>query len=136
MDLSQQEQEIEQRFLDYESLQTRHLNMMKNIDLPKMKALTQERKQASDYLQSALNRFMENAGSLGQSKSLTLLSKFESRLNTIMELDERIASEIERHRGLMRDELNKMKKGKKAIEGYGSAATPPKNQPRVFNISR
>ena len=136
MDVSQQEQEIEQRFLDYESLQTRHLNMMENLNLPDMKALTLERKQASDTLQSALNQFMENAGSLGQKKSLSLLSKFESRLNNIMTLDERIASEIEKHRDSMKKELNQMKQGKKAIKGYGSAVTPPKNQPRVFSISR
>ena len=136
MDLSQHEQEIEQRFLYYESLQARHLDLMKNVNLPDVKTLTQERKQASDDLQATLNRFMGNAGSLGQSKSLPLLSKFESRLNTIMELDERIASEIERHRGVMKKELNQMKQGKKVIEGYGSAASPPKNQPRVFSISR
>jgi hypothetical protein len=134
MDVS--EQKIEQRFLDYESLQARHLDMMKRTNLPDMKALTQERKQASDDLQTALNRFMENAGSLGRSKSIPLLSKFESRLNTIMELDERIASEIERHRGVMKKELSQMKQGKKAIEGYGSAATPQKGRPRVFSISR
>ncbi len=136
MDLSQHEQKIEQKFQIYEALQARHLDMMKNVSLPDMKALTLERKQASDTLQSALNRFMENAGSLGQSKSLSLLSKFESRLNNIMVLDERIASEIEKHRDLMKKELNQMKQGKKAIKGYGSAVTPPKDQPRVFSINR
>ncbi len=136
MDLSQHEQEIEQRFQIYEALQNRHLDMMKDFSLPDMKILTQERKQASDVLQSALNRFMENAGSLGQGKGISLLSKFESRLNNIMVLDERIASEIEKHREQMKKELNQMKQGKKAIKGYGSAGTPPKDQPRVFSINR
>ncbi len=59
MDLSQHKKNIEQRFETYELLQARHLDLMKSMDLPDMKALTLERKQASDDLQSALNRFME-----------------------------------------------------------------------------
>ena len=137
MDLSAHKKTIETEFSQYEALQARHLEMLKQDDLvADMKQLVFERQQASDRLQKSLNTFMENAGSLGRNKSVKLLDKFENRLNNIMALDEHIASEIERHRGVLKKELSQMKQGKRAIQGYGSAGHPPKTRPRVFSISR
>lgn len=135
MDLSQHTKKIERLFDAYEALQARHLELMKAADLSNVKAMNTERQEASDALQAALNQFMENAGSMGQDRSLPLLSAFESRLTNIMALDERIASEIERHRGKMREHLKQMKQGKNAMNGYKSAAKAP-DRPRVFKISR
>ena len=130
---SQQKTEIEQKFEVYENLQKRHLEIMKRKELPDLKVMTLERKQASDQLQASLNDFMENAGSI--KNSIALLSRFESRLNAIMTLDERIATEIEKHRDSMKNHLNQMKQGKNAMQGYKSAGKSPEH-PRVFNISR
>ena len=137
MDLSEHKYKIEQEFGSYEDLQARHLIMIQkeDIELPMIKALTDERKNASARLQSTLNRFMENAGQLATEDSLTLLSKYESRLNSIMVLDERIAAEIEIHKDLIKKQLIQMKQGKHAMQGYKSAAKPI-SSPRVFSLSR
>ncbi|MCG8633725.1 MAG: hypothetical protein MI863_07860 [Desulfobacterales bacterium] len=133
MNPSTYKKEIEKNFETYEALQSRHLEIIKTKELPDLKAMTLERKQASDQLQASLNRFMENAGSI--KNSLSSLSRYESRLNAIMALDERIASEIEKHRDWLKNQLNRMKQGKNAMRGYKSAGTAGKG-PRVFNISR
>lgn len=137
MNLAQHEKNIEQSFENYESLQIRHLDMMKQEDLPlpDLKAMTLERKQSSDHLQTVLNRFMENAGSIGHNKSVSVLTRFEFRLNQIMTLDESISAAIQLHRDTLKKNLLHLKKGKQAIKGYRSAGTAP-SQPRVFRISR
>ena len=136
MDASAHKKNIEHKFLEYEALQQQHLELLKQEELTEMKSLVEERKAASAHLQNALKSFMDNAGSLGGGKSIPQLSEYETRLNDIMTLDERIAAEIERHRAWLKKQLGQMKQGKKAMQGYQSAGQPPKTQPRVFSVSR
>jgi exonuclease VII small subunit len=135
MKLAEHKNRIENKFVSYEALQTRHLKLMKGQRLSDIKALVVERETASINLQSALNAFMENAGSFGK-EGMKLLNEFETRLSRIMSLDESIAAELERHKKELRKELGQMKNGKRAIQGYGSAAQIAKKNPRVFSFNR
>lgn len=135
MNLQQHEDLLNEKFGMYESLQERHLNIMKTQEMPDLNIMTLERKHASSELQKVLQQFMDVAGSLGGTKSITILTRFEGRLNTIMELDETISTEIQKHRDWLKNNLSLMKKGKQAVRGYKTAGTIP-NQARVFSISR
>ena len=126
---------IHQRFEAYEDLQSRHLDLLRTNELPDLGQMTLERKTASDDLQLALNKFTENAGLFGGQDNLNVLTRFEARLGSILELDETIGFEIERHRDWLKKELNQLKLGKKAMQGYRPADTP-RNKPRVISISR
>lgn len=135
MNLEQHEKRLNETFEMYESLQESHLNTMRTQELPDLNTMTSDRRRASADLQKVLQAFMDVAGSLGGTKSLAVLSKFEVRLNTIMELDEALSTEIEKHRDWIKKNLSHIKKGRQAVRGYKTAGAPP-GQPRVFSISR
>ncbi len=126
---------IRKRFQAYEDLQESHLNLLRTEQLPNLSKMTMERKIASDELQEALNGFMENAGLLHGGSSLNVLNRFETRLGTILKVDDSIAVEIEKHRDELKKTLNRLKHGNKAMQGYRPADTP-RNKPRVLSINR
>ena len=126
---------IRKRFQAYEDLQESHLNLLRTEQLPNLSKMTMERKIASDELQEALNGFMENAGLLHGGSSLNVLNRFETRLGTILKVDDSIAVEIEKHRNELKKTLNRLKHGNKAMQGYRPADTP-RNKPRVLSINR
>lgn len=131
--MTQQIHDIEALFSAYESLQSRHLELLKSQDIPDLKTMTKDREEVSDRLQAGLNDFMANAGSI--KGGVRLLTDYETRLNAIMALDERIAAEIQRHREELKKALARMKQGKRAMTGYQASGKPVQTS-RVFNLSR
>ena len=126
---------IDDCFAGYEALQERHLALLKDPTISDISEITAERKAASASLQRALDEFMGQAGSLGKEKSIEMLTDIKTRLDQILKLDEVIAIEVEKHRDQLKTNLNRLKKGKAAMQGYRPAGAV-KGGPRVFSISR
>ncbi|MCD4720744.1 MAG: hypothetical protein K8S13_12945 [Desulfobacula sp.] len=135
MNLEQHKNIIENSFIIYETIQAEHLSILKDQEMPDLNSMTQERENAFLNLKKNLDNLIGNAGSIGGTKSLPLLTEFESRLNTIMGLDEQIAAEIQRHSVELKKHLKHMKQGKAAMNGYRMAGTnSPK--PCVLSMNR
>jgi len=135
MNLSQHKNNIENFFKIYENIQTEHLLILKGEEMPDLGAMTRKREAAFLDLKESLDNLVENAGSIGGTKSIPVLSEFEKRLNTIMALDGQIATEIQRHRAELKKHLNHMKRGKAAMKGYNPAGLNPR-PPNVLSMNR
>jgi len=136
MKLEQNISNIENCFNSYENIQIQHLDIMKSKDLPNLDLLTQERTTVFQILKTALDTFMENAGSLYGSDSLSAISRYEGKLASILKLDEDIAIEIKKHQEHLKVSLARLKKGKTALNGYRKAGTQTTLKPFVLNIDR
>ncbi|MBU1340938.1 MAG: hypothetical protein KKE44_00310 [Proteobacteria bacterium] len=135
MEIKQDTSNIENCFSRYEELQVRHLAVMESENLPDLDLMTRERETVFHLLKTALESFMETAGTQYGTDSLSVLSRYEDRLASMMKLDDKIAIEIKRHRDSLKVNLNLMKKGKAAMNGYRRAGTNSKN-PRVLSMNR
>ncbi len=125
---------IEKRFMDYESLQKAHLDHLKTFEMPDISKMTQERRQASDDLKSALNTFLNETGN-NSKENISVLTRYEKRLGAILKVDDTIALEIKNHKDRLRTSLNQLKHGKKAMQGY-KPLNLSKGRPRVLSINR
>ncbi len=135
MELNQNITNLEECINAYKSIQTQHLSIMKSESLPDIERMTQERASSFQLLKTSLDSFMENSGSQFGTDSLPLLSKYEDRLATIMKLDEAITIEIKKHRNGLKNNLNRVKKGKEAMSGYKNAV-PKSQNPCVLSMNR
>ncbi|NOX34967.1 MAG: hypothetical protein GXP56_14775 [Deltaproteobacteria bacterium] len=97
--------------------------------------MTEERTNAFQMLKTALESFMENAGMHCGTGSIPEISRYEGRLESIMELDEKIRIEITRHSNCLKTSLNRMKKGKVAMNGYRNIRINSQS-PRVLSMTR
>ena len=117
---------------EYENFQNRHLDLLKEEQLPDLTQMTIERRLASEKLKSAINEFISITG---QAKSLSDASKIKElkqRLGVILRVDETIGVEIQRHKKQLEQSLKHLKCGKTTLESYQSA----KDRPRLISINR
>lgn len=135
MDLNQHKNNIENHFKIYETVQTNHLSILKSEQIPDLNAMTTEREKSFVNLKKSLDNLIGNAGSIGGTKSISLLTQFENRLNIIMSLDEQIEAEIKKYRVELKKNLNHMKQGKAAMKGYSPMGADP-NRPHVVSMNR
>lgn len=120
-------------FCNYEKVQTRHLDSLNSDSVPDIALMISERANVFDILKTTLEVFIKNAGN--KSENLSILTRYETRLASIMTLDEQIKKHIQKHRNNLKDGLNHMKKGKLAMAGYSSTGKNPK-APCVLSMNR
>jgi len=135
MNIEQYKSMIEKSFREYEIIQEQHLNIMQTNQLPDLKTMTQERDAAFFNLTEILNKFIENAGTIGGQDSLPILTQFEGRLSSILAVDEKISFEINKHRSRLQKSLEQLKQGKIAMQGYKMTGKNP-NHPCVLSMNR
>lgn len=130
----QNENRLDDSFIHYEQLQARHLDMMNSNTLPDLELMTKERNASFMNLKQALDIIMETAGI--QKTGISVLTQYEKRLVSMMALDEKITIEIEKHRDLLKINLNRMKKGMTAMSGYKNAGIKRSESPCVLSMNR
>lgn len=118
MGIEQYKQKLELCFTEYESLQNLHLDAMKNESMPDIARMTQDRDKAFEKLKQKINDFVGNAGSHGGENSLPVLTEFETRLTSIMDVSEELSKAIFKYRDNLKTDLAKMQQGKAAMKGY------------------
>lgn len=134
MKTTYEEKKIETSFIDYEQTQVRHLDMMNSDALPDLELMTRERDASFLVLKQALDGYMKTAGT--QKNGILILTRYENRLVSMMALDEKIAMAIEKHRDLLKINLNRMKKGMTAMSGYKKAGISKPGTPCVVSMNR
>ena len=117
---------------EYETLQNRHLDLLKADQLPDLARMTQERRSASEKLKSAINDFMRTSGRSSASSDVRRMEEIKQRLGLILKVDETIGVEIQRHKRQLEKSLKHLKHGKTTLENY----RPSKDSPRLISISR
>jgi len=123
---------ISKQCSEYETLQHRHLDLLRAEQLPDLARMTIERNRASEKLKTAIDEFISTTG---QSKSLSDVQKMKTlkqRLGLILRVDETIGVEIQRHKDQLEKNLKHLKHGKTTLESY----RPSKDRPRLISISR
>ena len=135
MDKTEIISELERCLSNYEKIQAHHLCQMQSETLPDLELMNTERAGAFRTLKAALDTFMGNAGTIYGSDSLSMLSGYEQIVSSMMELDEKIAIEIKKHKDRLKADLARMKKGKQAITGYKSTGTVL-SSPKVVSMNR
>ncbi len=135
MDIGQNSSIIEECFDHYEKIQLQHLHILQSNTVPDLNLMTRDREKIFQILKTNLETMMENAGLTHRTDSISDLGKYENRLNAIMKLDEAISIEIKKYRDTLKTNLNRMKKGKAAMNGYRMAGTTSPN-PHVLSMNR
>ena len=118
MEIEQYKQKLELCFTEYENLQKLHIDVMKNEPMPDIARMTKDRDSVFDELKQNLDAFVGNAGSTGGIDNLPALAKFEERLTSIMNVNEKLSKAIEEYRENLKTNLAKMKQSKAALRGY------------------
>ncbi|MFH2093686.1 MAG: hypothetical protein ABIJ31_15105 [Pseudomonadota bacterium] len=132
---SQQQISLDKCFDNYETVQVHHLDMLKSDQTPDLEQMTKERNTVFQFLKTTLESFVTKTGMQHGDESLSILSGYETRLATLMELDGQISNEIKKYKDFLKINLNHMKKGKTAMNGYKSTGTiSPK--PRVLSMNQ
>ena len=126
---------LDEHFDNYENLQVNHLDILKSDTSPDLEQMTKERNIIFEVLKTTLESFIGNAGTQHGKDSLSILSQYETRLAVLMKLDDDISDEIKKYRTLLKINLNHMKKGKAAMNGYKKTGTNSPN-PRVLSMNR
>ncbi|WP_321494903.1 hypothetical protein [uncultured Desulfobacter sp.] len=117
---------------EYETLQARHLDLLKAEQLPDIAQMTIERRSVSENLKSAIEEFIST---VTQSTSLSdgqEMEEIKQRLGLILRVDETIGIEIQRHKKQLEKSLKHLKHGKTTLANY----RPSKDRPRLISISR
>ncbi len=120
MEIEQYKQKLETCFTEYENLQNLHLDVMKNEPMPDIARMTQDRDIAFDKLKQNINDFVGNAGSYGGTGSISVLTEYETRLSSIMDVSEELSKAILVYRENLKINLAKIKQNKTAMQGYKS----------------
>jgi hypothetical protein len=117
---------------EYEDLQSRHLNLLKEELLPDLARMTIERRGASKNLKSAIDRFIRTADPSEDLSDAERMVTLRERLGLILKVDETIGVEIQRHKSQLEKSLKSLKQGKTTLESYRSSKAGPK----LISISR
>lgn len=117
---------------EYENLQNRHLDLLKLEQLPDLAQMTIERRSASEKLKRAINEFISTTGQSESPSDAHKMKKLKQRLGLILEVDETIGGEIQRHKQQLEKSLKYLKHGKTTLENYRLS----KDSPRLISISR
>ena len=117
---------------EYENLQNRHLDLLKEELLPDLAQMTIERRGASEKLKSAINEFISPTGQPKFSYDAHEMTTLKQRLGLILKVDETIGGEIQRHKNQLEKSLKSLKHGKTTLESYRSS----KGSPSLISISR
>lgn len=123
---------ISKQCSDYETLQNKHLDLLKSEQLPDLAQMTIERRSASEKLKNAINEFISTTGQSGSLSDAPKMEKLKQRLGLILRVDETIGVEIQRHKNQLEKSLKHLKHGKTTLKSYG----PSKDSPRLISISR
>lgn len=123
---------ISKQCSEYQSLQNRHLDLLKAEQLPDLAQMTIERRGASEKLKSAVNEFISSTGRSKSPSDAHKMATLKQRLGLILKVDEIIGVEIQRHKKQLGRSLKYLKHGKTALESY----RPSKDSPRLISISR
>jgi len=123
MGAKKHKQELELCFTVYENLQNLHLDVMENEPMPDIARMTEERDNAFAKLKQKLNSFVQNAGSNGGLENVPVLSEYETRLTSIMDVSEKLSKAILKYRGNLKTDLEKMQQSKAAMRGYKAVNT-------------
>lgn len=131
----QAKSKIENSFNEYENLQAQHLEILKSDQIPDLEGMNNERNEVFRLLKASLEIAMGSAvQDRGKKNSIHLLKKYEIRLNRIIQLDDKISIEIKKYQDLLKSSLNRIKKGKNAMNGYKKAGVNPSN-PCVLSMN-
>ena len=125
-------EQISEQCSEYENLQNRHLNLLKEEQLPDLAQMTIERRGASEKLKSAINEFISKTGQSKFSSNANKMATLKQRLGLILKVDETIGGEIQRHKNQLEKSLKYLKHGKTTLESY----RPAKGSPSLISISR
>lgn len=130
-------QKINDCIKDYEALQARHLHTMVSDDFPDVEQMSSERKEVFDILKASLETYISGpiSNQSSEKDKLRTLSEYQDKVSDIMILDEKLAVEIKKHKARLKDQLNNMKKGKMAINGYKNIHNSDQ-RPRVLSMNR
>ncbi len=126
---------IEKNLIAYEELQGLHLGILEKDEFPDIETMTQQRNETFACLKTSLDELLSNAGALDEEKSIAILKRFESKIASIMACDDKLATQIKKHQTNIKNNLNHMKQGKAALQGYGSAGKNPR-RPSVLSMNR
>nr|WP_319397043.1 hypothetical protein [uncultured Desulfobacter sp.] len=123
---------ISEQCREYEDLQSRHLNLLKEELLPDLARMTIERRGASKNLKSAIDAFIRTADPSKVLSDAERMVTLRERLGLILKVDETIGVEIQRHKSQLEKSLKSLKHGKTTLESYRSS----KASPKLISISR
>lgn len=123
---------ISKQCSEYENIQNRHLDLLKEEQLPDLAQMTIERRRASEKLKSAINEFISITGQAKSLSDASPMKKLKQRLGLILKVDETIGVEIQRHKKQLEQSLKHLKCGKTTLESYQSS----KDRPRLISINR
>lgn len=87
----------------------------KTNDLPDLDRMTDEREKAFKDLQTAFENMAVVEGDLEDLEGL------RQRLSLVLEREDIIKSRVEEYRACLKDSLDRMNHGKKALKGYGGS---------------
>lgn len=135
MNIKQNSIVIEDSFKNYEKIQSLHLKILRSNSVPDLELMTIEREKLFLILKNSLDDMMENAGLNHGTDCVDELGKYENRLNLIMKLDDEISIEIKKYQKELKGHLNRMKKGKDAMNGYKNAGGST-SKPYVLSMNR
>lgn len=135
MNTEQHKLSVKQRFKEYEAIQETHIRILDGDRTPDINLMNQDRKNAFLNLKLALEKFMQYAESVNDTNSVPALKKFESRVGSIMSLDNKIETRIKKYRKELNTNLNHIKKGKMVLNGYRHAGTS-QNRPHVLSMNQ
>ncbi len=127
--------QIDACFLEYEDLQRRHLALLKSENLPDVALMTIEREKVFCALKNSLNDFVQSAAGQTATDYLSELKQFEIRLNSIMQLDDKITNEIIKYKSELKTNLNRVRKGQVAMNGY-KGTVKRSQRPHVLSMNR
>ncbi|WP_020588244.1 hypothetical protein [Desulfobacter curvatus] len=117
---------------EYENLQNRHLDLLREELLPDIAQMTIERRGASEKLKSAIDEFISATNQAKFPSDNHEMATLKQRLGLILKVDEAIGVEIQRHKNQLEKSLKHLKHGKTTLESY----RPSKNSPSLISISR
>lgn len=121
MGTEQYEQKLELCFTEYETLQRLHIRIIETEPMPDLVRMTEDRDLVFNKLKQNLDKFVGNAGSNGKTNNLSILTKYQERLNSIMSVNEKLSKTIEKYRDKLKINLGKMRQSKTAMRGYKAA---------------
>ena len=112
--------EFEQAALSFRKIQKEHTCSLQRNQLADVQKWSDERSQAMGYLQQALNAVW-NCDSLRFDARLG--RSLQQRIGVIVERERELAENVRLCQNRLKEEMGKIRKGKKVIGGYGTTST-------------
>lgn len=127
--------QVNEAISQLEEIQARQVEDFDKVLMPDLDTHSLEREKGLDRLKQEAAGFIKWAGQEEMNeKTESIISCLNDRISRLLKQNAILTLKVKHHRDILRQSLNGLAKGKKAIGAYGSPASVS-NRPRAINLT-